>query len=123
MAPASVGEYCTSSLVCGTRRSFGTVMAILPDSPSGRMTPENESIFSIPWTWAGKLICMASDSSSVTAFMRTMAWPSLVTLTRQSTRFSPPAAIFTFWSALPPMTSRTPPSTSSVTLTSFSAFR
>ena len=38
---------------------------------------------------------MASDSSSVSAFMRTTAWPSWTTLTRQSTRCSPPAAIST----------------------------
>ena len=33
------------------------------------------SILSMPWTKAGKLICMASDSSSVSAFMRTIASP------------------------------------------------
>ena len=49
---------------------------------------------SMPWTLHGKVICMASDSSSVSAFMRTVACPSLVTLTRQSTRFSPPAGTF-----------------------------
>ena len=38
---------------------------------------------------------MASDSSSVRAFMRTIASPSSSTLTRQSTRASPWASIST----------------------------
>ena len=52
---------------------------------------------------------MASDSSSVSAFMRIVASPSSSTLTRQSTRASPCGAISTVrvnsssgWSVLPP---------------------
>ena len=44
---------------------------------------------------------MASDSSSVSAFMRTTASPSWTTLTRQSTRCSPPAAISTVCAVAP----------------------
>ena len=78
------------------RRSAGTCSATLAESLSGRITPENDSILSMPWTYTGNRISMASDSSSVRAFMRTTASPSRATFTRQSTRFSPPASIVTF---------------------------
>ena len=50
--------------------------------------------------------------------MRTTAWPSWATLTRQSTRCSPPAAISTVWAARP-SGCRTLPSSSRTTWTAF----
>ena len=41
-----------------------------PSARPGRIAPAKASILSMPWTYAGKLICAASDSSSVRAFMR-----------------------------------------------------
>ncbi len=49
----------------------------------------------MPCTSTGNVMRMASDSSLVSAFTVMAAWPSLTTLTRQSTRTWPFSGTFT----------------------------
>ena len=105
-----------------TRRLDGTVIWNEADSRSGRIAPAYDSVLSMPWMRTGKCICIASDSSSVSACIRTTASPCSTAFTRQSTRASPPAAISTVRDVSPSGVSDLP-SSSRTTRTDLAVFR